>query len=638
MLPQLKLNLNGSANLETRVSRRLKRVLWACAVVVLALGSLAAAQPPGAGTAGAPSDPGELAARISLAAEEYALGVTADARLVNRAEYDEARLFLDAVSRDVAAFRRTSPRTSPDSAWHDLAQAVDSARAVVERVGTPDEVQRWVGEALAILAGRLGAKLVEWPLRAPSLSSGRALYRAHCSACHGVEGRGDGSLAAGMDPPPTDFTDPDILSATPARLFHVVSHGIPGTAMSAWRERLSPTQRWDLAAYVRSLAGDSGSVTGFVASRGVDWGGIRGLLQSAVRRGLEGDSEGAAQEALAAYLEFEKVENVVRARRPGLAASLERDFLALREAVRGRPGEGAALARRLEMDLGRAQDALARAPGSLRGVAESLTIIVREGFEAILIVGALLALLVKSGHRARRRSVLWGVFAAVCASLLTAVAVEGIFRWSPASREALEGITMLLATVVLFSVSYWLVSKVEHAAWDRYIRGKVQSALAKGSDLALAGVAFLAVYREGFETVLFYRALLAAAPSPGAVVLGFAVGCVILAAIFALFYGLGVRIALRPFFAGTGAVLYYLAFVFAGRGIHELQEAGWLATTVVHGLPSLDWLGLYPTVEGLGVQALLILALAAAVLWVFVMKPMRLRATSPAHVSERGSS
>lgn len=623
----MKFNLNYFLALKTFGCRAARGVPLLVALLSLRAPSPALAQP---GAAKAQPNPGELAARLTLAVDEYALGVTAEGELVNRAEYDEAKLFLDAVRREMTGLNKDAR----EAAWDDLAAAVDSARAVVARIGPPGELQPWVRQAIAVLAREFGAQLIEWPARAPSLSAGARLYRAHCSACHGVGGRGDGPLAPGLEPAPTDFTDAATLSAAPARLFHVISQGVPGTAMTGWRERLTPTERWDLAAYVRSLAGDSVSVSAFVASRGVDWTGIRTLLADAVGRGLQGDPDGAAGEALAAYLEFEKVENILRARRPRLAASLEGDFLALREAVRARPGEAEAVGRRLEADLERAQQALARTPGSLRGVAESVTIIVREGFEAILIVGALLAFLTKSGHGERRRSVLWGVLVAVCASLLTAIAIEGVFRSGPASREALEGITMLLATAVLFSVSYWLVSKVEHAAWERYIRGKMQSALARGSDLALAGVAFLAVYREGFETVLFYRALLAASPSPRAVILGFVVGSVILGAIFGLFYGLGVRIPLRPFFAGTSAVLYYLAFVFAGRGIHELQEAGWITTTAVNGLPSLDWLGLYANIESLAVQAFLILALTAAVLWVFLLRPARARAVSPASLSE----
>ncbi|MGH7545458.1 MAG: FTR1 family protein, partial [Gemmatimonadota bacterium] len=150
---------------------------------------------------------------------------------------------------------------------------------------------------------------------------------------------------------------------------------------------------------------------------------------------------------------------------------------------------------------------------------------------------------------------------------------------------------------------------------------------------------FLAVYREGFETILFYKALLGSGARPGAVLAGVVAGGVILAALFVAFYRFGVRIPLRPFFAVTSGILYYMAFVFAGKGIRELQEAGWIGVTWVHGAPQLDWIGVYPTVESLAAQAILAAALAAALVWVFAVRPLRLRlASSVAGVSEEGSS
>ena len=579
-------------------------------------------------------DPGEVAALLALAREEYALGVSPAGEITNRAEYEETGLFLEAVAEALPGLRAGAP----ESAWLDLAARVDSARAVVTRVGAPAELGVWVDGAVDLLSREWGARLVEWPGREPSLAAGARLYAVTCASCHGPAGRGDGALAAGMDPRPTDFTDGAFLESLPDRIFQVISYGIRGTAMAGWRDRLSVEERWDLTAYVRALGGDSVSVAAHVRGRGVDLAVIRGLVSSAVRLGRAGEGERAAQEALAAYLEFEKAEAFLRAREPGLTASLERDFLALRSWVRDRPGDLTQLRDRLDVRLSRAEAAFHERPSRWSGAVESLTILVREGFEAMLIVGALLAFLTKLGHRERRRALLWGVYAAIAASVLTAVAIEWIFHWGPASQEALEGITMLLATAVLFSVSYWLVSKVEHAAWERYIRGKIRSALDRGSGFALAAVGFLAVYREGFETILFYKALLGSGASARGVVGGIVAGLVILAALFMAFYRFGVRIPLRPFFAVTSGVLYYMAFVFAGKGIHELQEAGWMAATWVSGVPYLDWLGIYPTVETLAAQGALLVALVLALAWVFVARPLRARLTPAAReASEEGS-
>jgi high-affinity iron transporter len=228
----------------------------------------------------------------------------------------------------------------------------------------------------------------------------------------------------------------------------------------------------------------------------------------------------------------------------------------------------------------------------------------------------------------RRRDVHLGVAGAVVASLLTAVALETVFHVSPARQEALEGITMVVATVVLFYVSYWLLSKMEVAKWNHFVKSKVHHAVTSGSALALASAAFLAVYREGFETVLFYKALFLAGDGAAALVpvlAGMAVGAVALAAVYLAIHRFGVRLPLKSFFGFTSAFLYYMAFVFAGQGVAELQEGGLLSITPVAWVPRVSALGIYPTLESLAAQGLLLLLLVVALVWTFVVEPRRLR-------------
>jgi high-affinity iron transporter len=244
-------------------------------------------------------------------------------------------------------------------------------------------------------------------------------------------------------------------------------------------------------------------------------------------------------------------------------------------------------------------------------------------------VGALMAFLVKTGAGHRRRDLHVGVGAAIGASLFTALLLETVFQVSKARQEALEGGVMLVATAMLFYVSYWLLSKMEVAKWNRFVRSRVQDAVSSGSALALASVAFLAVYREGFETVLFYKALfLAGAGSAFPVLAGMLLGAVALAGIYYAIYRWGVRIPLKPFFAVTSAFLYYMAFVFAGKGVAELQEGGVIGTTVLGWAPRFPGLGIYPTAESLALQGLLLLLLAAGLVWTFLVEPRRLRVTS----------
>jgi high-affinity iron transporter len=166
--------------------------------------------------------------------------------------------------------------------------------------------------------------------------------------------------------------------------------------------------------------------------------------------------------------------------------------------------------------------------------------------------------------------------------------------------------------------------------WNRFVKGKVEDALTSGSALALASVAFLAVYREGFETVLFYKALfLAGGTDAGAmpVIAGILAGSVILVAVYYAINRFGIRIPLKPFFAVTSAFLYYMAFVFAGKGIVELQEGGLMSYTPVSWAPRIPEMGIYPTVETLLAQGILVFLFLVALVWTFGIEPRRMRAT-----------
>src|SRR6185503_13409958 len=189
-----------------------------------------------------------------------------------------------------------------------------------------------------------------------------------------------------------------------------------------------------------------------------------------------------------------------------------------------------------------------------------------------------------------------------------------VLRVTPWVGEALEGGAMLLAAVVLFWVSYWLISKAEADRWQRYIRGKVQGALTGGNRGALATAAFLAVYREGFETILFYQALFASAPSGDVMVpAGLVAGLVALAIVYVGLERIGLRVPMHAFFVWTGGFLYAMAVVFAGRGVAELQEAGLLPLTPVGWAPRIETLGIFPTVETLVAQGVFLVLLLYAV-------------------------
>lgn len=349
-------------------------------------------------------------------------------------------------------------------------------------------------------------------------------------------------------------------------------------------------------------------------------------IAAAASLAVEGDSEGAFRLVFDAYLVFEEVEAMVMAISPSSATDVEVGFADLRPAMAS--GDEQLITTRATA----LNDALSRTVSIVSATSDvrvlfgkSLLIIVREGMEAILIVGALTAFLFKAGVPERKRDIGWGVAAAVAASFGTAILFATVFSQALQSQELIEGITMLVAAAVLFWVSYWLVSKIEMKRWQAFVRNKMGKALGSGSRAALVFVAFLAVYREGFETVLFYSALYASADGSSAgiasVTTGMVVGFVVLAGVYVAIQRFGVKIPLKPFFAGTSALLYVMAFSFVGQGIAELQASGSVAITPLGWVPTVPMLGIFPTAQTIVIQLLMAFAVVMALVWVFWWSP-----------------
>lgn len=340
----------------------------------------------------------------------------------------------------------------------------------------------------------------------------------------------------------------------------------------------------------------------------------RAFLAQALSAYQRGDA-GAVALVSDAYFEFEPLERHLGGVAPGLKAAVEERFLRLRQELRQPNNEAAVrtLIDEIEVRFGEAERALQPRTHAWGVIVQSAGIIVREGFEVILVIGALASYVTRSGQLAMRRYVYTGTGVGVVVSLLTAYVLEEVLRRNPGSADMLEGFTMLLAAVVLFWVSYWLISKAEADRWQHYIKSKVQNALSTGSGLALAGTAFLAVYREGFETVLFFKALFAGAAGQGNwITVGILIGGVLLALVYVAFRRFQARLPMAQFFMLTGAFLYLMAAIFAGQGIKELQEVGLVSDTAVRGVPTLPMLGVFPSLETLLAQGLFVAMLIYA--------------------------
>jgi len=352
-------------------------------------------------------------------------------------------------------------------------------------------------------------------------------------------------------------------------------------------------------------------------------GEIRQLLSKSLNKFKDGENENAAEIAFDAYLTYEKIESNLIAKDKSLGLRLESAFSRYRADIkRVAPLKTVEdLQNEILLDLSKGLELLRNEVGFSGLFIQSFSIIVREGFETILIIAALISFLRKSKNDAHVKNIHIGVIVGILASFLTAYAVHEVLQLSMGSQEVLEGWIMLVSAVILFSVSYWLVSNIDNKKWQQYINKKMHGALSQGNTFALSAVAFISVYREGFETVLFYKALLLyAGETTGGILPGFLTGCVILAGVFYLVNYLGMRVPFKWFFGFTSVLLYYMSFTFLGKGIHELQMGEQFSMTAAEFLPNISWLGIYPTWETFIGQVILFAAFVFALVYTFIIK------------------
>jgi high-affinity iron transporter len=243
---------------------------------------------------------------------------------------------------------------------------------------------------------------------------------------------------------------------------------------------------------------------------------------------------------------------------------------------------------------------------------EGAMIFFREGLEAALLVAALLAGVRKLSHPEATRYIHIGWVLALPAGLLTWFALDRLLLLGSDERELMEGVVAIVAAVVLFSVSFWLVSKAESRHWMSYLNKSLEEGVSQRRLFVLAGLAFLAVYREAAETVLFLQALLLESPGERSQVLLGALLGIVLVALIALVMNRTVRrLPLGPFFAVSSLLLCALAISFAGSGIYTLVSSGYLPPRPVR-FPEVSWMGIHPDLTGLIVQLTILLVVAGA--------------------------
>ncbi|HVY62514.1 MAG TPA: FTR1 family protein, partial [Planctomycetota bacterium] len=174
-----------------------------------------------------------------------------------------------------------------------------------------------------------------------------------------------------------------------------------------------------------------------------------------------------------------------------------------------------------------------------------------------------------------------------------------------------EAIVSIVAAVLLFATSFWLISKADAARWIAFVKQQAAGSAAEGGLVGLFSVSFLAAYREALESVLFFEAMMGGVRSRAVPLgAGAAAGALVLAGAVYAIGRLQARLPIGPFFAASGALLSGLSVVLLGHGLHALEASGLLLPRPV-ALPRIEWIGLYPDAVSAGAQAVLVLAIAA---------------------------
>ncbi|HKA61832.1 MAG TPA: cytochrome c/FTR1 family iron permease [Methylomirabilota bacterium] len=565
--------------------------------------------------------------------------------------------FATGVRAMIAALPARPERAALEASAAGLLAAIKEKRSGDEVTAISSDLRRRIIDAYEVRVT---------PRQAPDLRAAAADFSAQCAVCHGATGRGDGPGAKGLTPPPADLTDAARMGEHSVfGIYNTITLGIKGTGMAGFGS-LGEAQRWALAFYVSGLATpDAAREQGAVlwkrgvgrselrdlralvmatsrevaAHSGADAAAVLAYLRSepgALASGREspidfsarrlaesleayrtGDAARAHQLAVTSYLEgFELVEAPLSAVDSGLKSRVEAEMLRYRTLIQSRaPREAVeAEARTIASLLDSARERLDAARLSpLTTFTSALVILLREGLEAILVLAAVVAMLIKAGRREALPYVHAGWIGALVLGGLTWVIASYVVTVSGAGREVTEGVTALVAAAMLLYVGFWMHRHSHAARWKTFLESRVQAALSGRTLWTLASISFLAVYREAFETVLFYQALWVEAGPSGhlAVGAGCLTGLVGLVLIAWLILKLGLRLPVGWFFGVGSALMAVLAVVLAGKGIAALQHAGKLPVGPLD-LPTIPSLGVYPTWQGVVTQMALVLVILAA--------------------------
>mgnify|MGYP000352503739 CR=1 FL=1 len=599
---------------------------------------------------------------------DYDGAIGPDGQILNEFEYKELKEFASTAISYFESIRKEIDREQGDLISADLLEL----QKRLEEPKNGGDPKPLIANLRLLLIDHFKIKV--FPDRAPSYELGRVVYENKCAACHDLQGSGNGPAAAGLNPKPRSFLDPEAMEASsPSQFYNTLYTGLDGTAMRSFREELSKDELWSVSFYAQSIRHSKGEPASqrIQALRQVGFGveklaqmtdaqlrqelmamqetfdprrmetadswlvlartqvqfadaatpshatiNLLNETEDQIKLATSKVSAGLFQEAeellFGAYLEkFEGAEKVLLIVNKPVVLATEKAFLELRSLVRQADTQAyMTKAQELLELINVCRQEYERVEQNKAGpwgdFVSSFIIIVREGFEAFLVVAALLALISSIGQARVRRWIHIGWMTAIVAGGAVFLIYEKVVHLSGLAKETIEAISTSAAVVLLFYTGFWLLNQADMKRWNSFIRENTKKAISTGRLSVLFSISFIAVFREAVETIVFYQALFKLSHDPFYVILGFVVGCLVLFTVCLGIVRFNLKLPLRHFFICTSVLMVAISVVLAGKSIHELVEAGLIKVTPISWLPTIDMFGIYPSVETLLGQGVLL--------------------------------
>lgn len=586
-----------------------------------------------------------------------------DGKILSQTEYQEMVEF----STRIKELQQQLDDQVQNKAFSSLVDPIKKLGQQVHEKASPQTIAELSG---SIQQQVLALNLIDiTPSSWPDIRRGQQLFTQNCQTCHGAEGFGDGPQAKNLTPAPSNFHDDNAAAElSPLQAYNTIRLGINGTAMRPFQE-LSDQQVWDIAFYVNRLnyqdqvsesstqriktaLKDTASLRTLTTWKNKQWASffdkqdidpkagmsvLRSMdiphkqqddnylaraitmLKSAREAYASNNADEAHRLALNAYLHgIEPVENEIKASKPSLVSELETKMIDTRSAIKeNKPAEN--VQRKIEeatLAIKEAQNLISNQDYSFWFTfTMALSILLREGLEAVLIIMVIISVLKSMGAQKSLKYVHGGWLIALGLGIVSWFFAKTLIQMSSYQREIMEGAGSLIAVGILIYIGFWLHNKTHASQWTKFVKEKITRLVDDNNRWGLAFLAFVVVFREAFESVIFLSSISIKSTTSGnsGIMLGSlsAMGIVLVFATIAIRFSK--RLPVRTLFKYSSFIMSLLAVVLVGKGIHEFQEAGYLAIHSLPALPGLPILGLYPTL--FTVLAQLVIALFIVALW-----------------------